>query len=786
MKHFIALIIALGVAVQAVAAIHPTTGRVIDTEGKAIEYATVVVFDGTKQVAGMATDSEGRFSLAVQAGDYTLTVQYLGYETHTSEITIPTAGNNLGDIVLKPSSTEIDDVVVTAQLIRREADRFVMDIANAPSLAGKDGIELLERAPSVWVDHEKISVNGQSNPKVYINGREVRMTGEQLLSYLRSLHAEEIQKIEVVPTTGADYDADTSSGAIHITLRKRRENGMNGSLGTSTQFNYGNVSNNSWLNINGHTGKFDLYGGAWEYFRTSHRDHSHEKTSYTNSQSMLESDSNIPNKVLNSGANFGAVYEINPKHSVGAHIDYNHMDTDMTTNTWTDFTTSKGLTRTDSRFLNHEYGHHTTATANYIYKMDTLGSTFKILADFTQRGNNADNDNSSTIAAAGISRDSLYRNTTTSLYRVTTATAALDKRFSKKWGLKAGLKYTLNDMSDNALYEYEKGGAWIVDATQTLDLDYSEQIGAAYATVSASLGRVNFVAGLRGEYTRTSGRDVEQEYFSLFPNANLSYSLSKDGSYSLTAQYARTISRPSFFSLRPARNQISDYMYQTGNPNLGPQYNNSVSLTFVAKHKYTVNLGMNIRTDQIQQTIVPDQTNPDILVIMHENYDTMKDYWASVWLPFQLTKWWSLSLNGYYQYTSQRVYATDPVRYNHFVSLYASTTFTLPKKFFIDISGHWQSRVELGNVAVLPSFGLNASLKKKFGEKFTLTVAARNIIPREQRLESWGEGFNRRINTKQDWTRFQGVVQLNYNFKSGKAFRQKSVESGSAEEKSRL
>lgn len=786
MKHIITLIIALGMAAQSLAAAHPTSGRVVDPEGRAIEYATVVVLRGTEQVAGMATDSEGRFSLTVAAGDYTLTVQYLGYETRTCGITIPAAGNDLGDIVLTPASTEIDDVVVTAQLIRREADRFVMDIANAPALAGKDGIELLERAPSVWVDHDKISVNGKSNPKVYINEREVRMTGEQLMSYLRSLHAEEIQKIEVVPTTGADYDADTQSGAIHITLKKRRENGMNGSLGTSMQFNYGSVSDNSWFSINGHTGKFDLYGSAWDYFRNSHRDHSHEKTTYTNSQSMLESGSNIPNKVLNGGANFGAVYEINPKHSVGAQVDYYHMDSDMTTDTWTDFTAADALTRTDSRFDNYEYGHNATATANYIYKIDTLGSTFKILADFTQRGNSAGNDNHSTIAAAGISRDSLYRNMTASRYRVTTATAALDKKISKKWGLKAGLKYTRNDMRDDALYEYEKAGTWLVDENQTLDLDYSEQIGAAYAIVSASLGRVNFVAGLRGEYTRTEGREVEQDYFSLFPNANITYSLKKDGSYSLTAQYARTISRPSFFTLRPARNQISDYMYQTGNPDLGPQYNNSVSMTFVAKYKYTLSAGMNIRTDQIQQTIVPDASNPDILVIRHENYDTMQDYWASVNLPFQLTKWWSLNLNGYYQYTSQRVYATDPVRYSHLVSISGQTTFTLPKKFFIDISGYYQSRVEIGNVAVLPNFTLNASLKKNFGEKFSLTLAARNLIQRQQRLESWGEGFNRNIRMVQDWTRLSGIVQLNYNFKSGKAFNRKSVESGSAEEKRRL
>ena len=80
------------------------------------------------------------------------------------------------------------------------------------------------------MDDEKISINGKSGSKVYVNDRELRMEPAQLLTYLRSLRADDIQKIEVVPTTGADYDADSSGGIIRITLRKRRENGMEGSL----------------------------------------------------------------------------------------------------------------------------------------------------------------------------------------------------------------------------------------------------------------------------------------------------------------------------------------------------------------------------------------------------------------------------------------------------------------------------------------------------------------------------------------------------------------------------
>ncbi len=194
------------------------TGHVVDEQNRDVPYATIVLLRGSERAAGQATDASGRFELQASQGKYTLSVQFIGYEPVQRPVQIDQA-TDLGDIRLRNATTEIEGVVVTGQLIRREADRFVVDVANAPSAIGKDGIELLELSPGVWVDNEKITINGKSGSKVYINDRELRLPADQLLTYLRSLRAEQIQKIEVVPITGADYDADSSGGAIRITLK---------------------------------------------------------------------------------------------------------------------------------------------------------------------------------------------------------------------------------------------------------------------------------------------------------------------------------------------------------------------------------------------------------------------------------------------------------------------------------------------------------------------------------------------------------------------------------------
>ncbi len=116
----------------------------------------------------------------------------------------------------------------------------------------------------------------------------------------------------------------------------------------------------------------------------------------------------------------------------------------------------------------------------------------------------------------------------------------------------------------------------------------------------------------------------------------------------------------------------------------------------------------------------------------------------------------------------------------------AATTITLPANFFIDLSYSYQGRVELGNVAVKPMHLAHAAIKKRFGERFTLTCKVANLTDSPQRIEAKGEGFVRNLRCRQTWCSRSYVIGLTYNFKAGKAFRQRSIEAGAAEDKGRM
>ena len=763
-------------------------GRVVSSAEEPIAYATVVLIQEATQVTGTTTNSEGRFSLSAVAGDYTLNITYIGYKTVQQPITL-TQNTTLEDITLKEDSENIDEVVVTAQLIRREADRFVVDIANSPIAIGKDGEELLKSAPGVWIQDDKISINGSSGSKIYLNDREVKMEDEQLIAYLRSLRADDIQRIEVIPQSGADYDASSSGGIIKITTKKRIDSGLMGNASLVVNGTKGMYNVMPSVSLNYNRGKVNAYGRAWA--GTSGNDYiTAEHTDYT-SGTVIDAESQLSSITTWGGGNIGIVYDINNRHSIGGEVQYNYYGGGTSTDTWTQHT-STATTRSDGVYENSYNSQMVTATLNYIYKLDEMGSTLKFIGDYTRNtspNNNRYFDSTYDILTPLITRDSTYRDNTQSLYQLGTATIALEKVLSPKVVLKAGVKYTNNNNDNEAYYEYLDNGAWVANEEKNYDIGYTENIGAAYIIATARLGRLSLVGGLRGEYTNFQDKsgDVKQNYFDLFPNANLSYSLTKDGAYSLVAQYSRTISRPSFWALSPNITKISEYMIQCGNPELKPSYNNSLSVTAVLKYKYTLTLGMSIMQNAIQQSTIVDTANPEVLIMKHINYPTMNNFFASANLPFQFTKWWSANFNIMAMYMGQRIYPDEPVRRNFMGFANVQMSFILPKNFFIELSGRYMHGIVAGNTRMRDMGNMNIAIKKRLlDNKLTISLGVNNIIPTTQEITIEEATFKRTMNINQPWQRPAASLSISYNFNSGKQFRAKSVESGSAEDLGRL
>ena len=791
MKRSFLLLMALLMASigSAAAQKYEVSGRVVDVNSTPIAYATIVLLDDSMQVAGATTDNNGTFVVAIAEGDYTLNINYVGYIQHKQPISL--AGDvDLGDIEIVESSEKIEQVVVTSQLIRREADRFVVDIANSPIAMGKTGEELLKSAPGVWIQDDTISVNGASGTKIYLNDREVKMDDQQLMAYLRSLRAEDIQRIEVVPQSGADYDASSSGGIIKITTKRRIDSGLMGTA--SLVYNRSKDMHQTMpsLSLNYNRGKVNAYGNFW-FGRNSGDYNTWEHTDYT-SGVVIDATSTIMDSSGWGGGNFGMVYDFNDRHSVGGELRYNYHTNGGTTDTRTEYNTNGELMTIAGLYNQTGYSTMTTTTLNYIYKLDDIGSSLKLIGDYTSSLSPSHNDYFDTTETAALYLTKNTQDNTQSSNQLATATLALEKIFSPKIVLKTGAKYTYNSNANSADYMTlvdEESKQWQSDTDRGYDIGYRENIGALYATITARLGRFGIVGGLRGEYTsfRDNTGEVKQDYFDPFPNLNVSYSLTEDGEYSIVSQYARTIVRPWFWALSPNEVKISEYTTQRGNPELKPSYDNNISLTAVLKYKYSVTLGLRIQTDAIQQTTIVDSNDADRLIIQHMNYPTMNTLYLTANLPMKFTEWWSTNLNFMGMYIGQRVYDNEPLRRNFMIFTNAQMSFTLPCNYFIDLDGRYFHGVVAGNTAMGDMYEANLMVKKRLMDnKLTISAGIQNFITNKQHITIKEPTFERTMVVDQPWLQPALKFQISYSFSSGKQFRAKSVESGSAEDRGRI
>ena len=124
------------------------------------------------------------------------------------------------------------------------------------------------------------------------------------------------------------------------------------------------------------------------------------------------------------------------------------------------------------------------ATFNYVWKIDTLGSTFKVLGDYAHRNTEDANDNRSRMTGTELPAaiDSLYRDRTRSSYDVAALTLALEKKFSPRWSLKAGCQIHAQRDAQQRPVRIPARESWLRNEAQSFEINYTEHIAAPTAS----------------------------------------------------------------------------------------------------------------------------------------------------------------------------------------------------------------------------------------------------------------------------------------------------------------
>lgn len=592
-------------------------GTLIDSATKQpLSYASVALFraTGKSPINGVLTDDKGNFKIdGVHPGDYKIRITYVGYpEKFVGGISTTESkpDKNMGLIPVKSSAKTLNEVSVTAQapLIENKIDKIVYNAEKDLTAAGGNATDVLQKVPLVAVDiNGNVSLRGDNNVRVLINGKPSGATSASLSDVLKTIPADQIKSIEVITSPSAKYDAEGSAGIINIITKQKNMTGISGSISGG----FGTRQNNGNFNLNYNKNRFSLsmnVGGNYTWPQTSltgfYNDIQPNDTVHTSTTS------NGTNYVKRYGAigNVSANYEFNAFNSLHTNIRLNQGGFNTIANTQSQFT-NLFPTHYDTltNDLSHQYssnalGHNSFGgfdwNLDYTHKFHKEGEELDISTQWTHSRTVTDfTDYYSTGAQLPNSKANIN-----GLNNEYTLQLDYTLPINKVFKLEAGGKEILRRLvgtQDAYAYDPAAGTAdqFVFDDVNSSVYNYNQDVTAAYAVWTVTLPKgYTLLIGARDEVTDISGapvsgadttlRPFSNSYNTFIPSFTIQKALSSTQTIKLA--YSKRITRPGLTSLNPYDNKTNILAQTEGNPYLAPEVSQTLEFDYITFIKSSV------------------------------------------------------------------------------------------------------------------------------------------------------------------------------------------------------
>ncbi len=579
-----------GPGAQAPAPAAEVRGKILEMKSEqpiARASVSIRVKGATTIIAGAIAGQDGSFRVqGLRPGIYSLRVTFIGFAPVLKEVTLTPAAPvvDIGAVKLSQVAVALSAVAVEEEraAVTVEADRNAYrakDIAPAAANAS----ELLENTPSVQVDQDgKVSLRGNENVVVQINGRPTPMRGTQLASYLKSLPANVIDRVEVIPNPSAKYDPEGMAGIINIALKS------NVDLGVSGAFN-GAVSNSDRYNSSGNvgyqSGPLTSFVSAGFVADKRSVDGINDRDRFNSLRALLSSTNQDLNTTMSqAGQNVNATvdYKLNARDVLSNALQFNHRDSKDNT-----FTSYSELNGTGSLLDSYSRPRDASAKGWMIDYDVALKRTFeqrKHELSGELRFNRSHDEDEALLwrqPTASLLRLENERQANDAITKQLTGQVDYMKMFKPRTKLETGYKGNARWLDrDYAVTKDSLGtGNW-ARSNASNAFEFDEQVHAAYAVLNQGYKKFDFQGGLRAEYaTRDfslSSKSYPYNYASLFPSGAIMYSINDMTQAKLN--YSRRIRRPGSQELNPFPTFFDVQNIFLGNPNLAPEYTDSYEI----------------------------------------------------------------------------------------------------------------------------------------------------------------------------------------------------------------
>lgn len=626
------------------------SGKVMDDAlNVPLPYVNVIVKnDKNETVTGGISQDNGNFKITgVPEGTYTISIQYIGYKSveKTVEISRKKSRINLGIILLKEDTAELDAVTVVAEVstIQQKVDRKVITVGKDLTTSGATASDIMNNLPSVNIDQQSgnISLRGNQNVRVMVDGKLSNIPASQLLKQIPSTS---IKSIELITNPSAKYNPEGMSGIINIILHKSTNIGFNGNFNIGLGYDE-EPKFNSALDANYRNGKFNFYGS----YNNNVSKNLNNGNLYRIDQDIRQSFSILENTKSNL-FKVGVDFYLNDKHTVSMFTNQNIFEGWTKVNTRVDYFSASTFELqyidSDKENTSQQYN------LNYKFAINDKGHAIELEADYNQY--DGDNYDFNTFTS---SRPNFFQNNDTERNRVT-LNLDYTNPLSDLEKLEFGLQARLFDNSifyDSNAREVNANGQFIPTTT---NFDYSRDIYSAYATYGKKYEKWSYQVGLRAETVEVASdafkKDLDSQeeitttfdnnYFEIYPSAFFTYTPSETHSYQLS--YSRRVDRPGIGQVNPLPEWNTALISQFGNQELRPQFTNSIEFNYtkqLGKGSVTAGTFYRVIKDEIQQAISIDRSDYNRLILTNLNFDDTTAYGLELSTNYRPTKWWSIN-----------------------------------------------------------------------------------------------------------------------------------------------
>jgi hypothetical protein len=796
------LLLAIAVTCTAIASFGQVSinGKISDSK-HALPSATVLLLSlDSTWIKSTITDDGGKFTfIDVIPGEYLLSVSMIGYEKYiSSPFRTSNEGITISEIILHEVTTELNEVIVKTQkpFFDQQIDRLVVNVEGSITSSGNTVLEVLQKSPGIVVNRQNgvVSMNGKSGVSIMVDNKMQRLPMNVVIEMLDGMNASGVERIELITTPPAKYDAEGNAGIIHIVTKRKEDAGTNASFGLTAGAKWAETfGGNAVIN---HRGKRLAYLVDYSILRT-HNLHTvrMDRTIHDDDHiQMVHDDSRRENNTTQQNMTTGVEWKLSKHTSLNLLVTGFSRNWDMDARAVDVYHVKPDSIVTTSMDV-HESNIWQSGTGSFGLQSEINSkSSISVIVDYLLYRN--DNPSQYDIQESDeqsspvkMSKVNLEKSTP---IRVLIVKTDYQRRVSSLFSWEAGFKTVNSTLSNDVLVERMMNDHWNIDPTFTSYSDLREQIYAAYLSTKWQADKKwQINAGLRYESTRTTistpavENIVDRKYGYLFPS--LAVRKQMDTESDIQFSYSKRITRPTYNDIAPFVFFWSPNTFSAGNTSLYPAIADAVSVSY-HRNQWISSIHFTHSKNEIAFLQPETDSQSGNLIYRSQNMEYMNTLGVTNTYSMTIIRWCEMQGN----ITAQRQVAkASHLSDNRRIHLYGLNInlicqITLPKGFSMEISGMYQSRALAGISQYLPLGSVNAGIQKALGKNGTLKLAIDDILNSNNwRIETRSSVNN--LDTYFNYNWYNRYIRLTYVWKLGNnKLRMVKIKSGSEEERNRV